>query len=68
MGQQKYEAQACFILSKTPRLLDKPSPCLGEHNEYVFKELLKMTDDEIAEYIIDGGVTTEFTGSISSSF
>ncbi len=68
MGKQKYEAQACFIMSKTPRLLDRPSPCLGEHNEYVFKELLKMTDDEIAEAIIDGGVTTEFTQKISSSF
>jgi benzylsuccinate CoA-transferase BbsF subunit len=68
MGKQKYEAQVCFIMSKTPRLLDKPSPCLGEHNEYVFKDLLKMTDDEIAEYIIAGGITTEFTEQISSSF
>jgi benzylsuccinate CoA-transferase BbsF subunit len=68
MGKQKYEAQACFILSETPRYIDKPSPCLGEHNEYVFKELLKMTDDEIAESIISGGVTTEFTEKITSSF
>jgi benzylsuccinate CoA-transferase BbsF subunit len=68
MGQQKYEAQACFIMSETPRLLDRPSPCLGEHNEYVFKELLKMTDDEVADYIISGGITTEFTEQISSSF
>lgn len=68
MGKQKYAAQACFTMSKTPRLLDRPSPSLGEHNEYVFKELLKMTDDEIAEYIINGGITTEFTEQISSSF
>jgi crotonobetainyl-CoA:carnitine CoA-transferase CaiB-like acyl-CoA transferase len=68
MGEQKYEAQACFILSKTPRELHMPSPCVGEHNEYVFKELLKMSDDEIAENIIDGSITTEFTGKISSSF
>jgi hypothetical protein len=45
-----------------------PSPCVGEHNEYVFKELLGMSDDEIAEYIIDGSITTEMEGSISSSF
>jgi len=68
MGNQKFEAQACFILSKTPRLLDKPSPCIGEHNEYVFKEFLKMTDDEIAEHIIDGSITTEFTEKIISTF
>jgi crotonobetainyl-CoA:carnitine CoA-transferase CaiB-like acyl-CoA transferase len=68
MGQQKFEAQACFILSKTPRLLDRPSPCIGEHNEYVFKEFLKMTDEEIAEHIIDGSVTTEVTEKIISTF
>jgi crotonobetainyl-CoA:carnitine CoA-transferase CaiB-like acyl-CoA transferase len=25
-----------------------PAPLLGEHNDYVFKELLGMTDSEIA--------------------
>lgn len=68
MGMQKYEAQGCFLLSKTPREIKTPSPTVGEHNEYVFKELLKMSDDEIAEFIIDGSITTEFIGSISSSF
>jgi crotonobetainyl-CoA:carnitine CoA-transferase CaiB-like acyl-CoA transferase len=68
MGRQKYEAQACFILSKTPRELTMPSPCVGEHNEYVFKELLKMTDEEIAEHLIDGSITTEFVGRMTSSF
>jgi crotonobetainyl-CoA:carnitine CoA-transferase CaiB-like acyl-CoA transferase len=24
------------------------APCLGEHNDYVFKDLLGMTDSEIA--------------------
>ena len=62
MGEQLYEMQSCFILSKTPRQIKRPSPCLGEHNEYVFKELLKMTDDEIAEHIIDGSITTELPG------
>ena len=48
-----YPQQADFILSKTPRETTRPSPCLGEHNEYVYKELLGMTDDEIAEHIVD---------------
>jgi crotonobetainyl-CoA:carnitine CoA-transferase CaiB-like acyl-CoA transferase len=68
MGTQKFEPQACFILSKTPRQLTMPSPCLGEHNEYVFKELLGMSDDEIAEHIINGSITTEMAGPMKSTF
>jgi benzylsuccinate CoA-transferase BbsF subunit len=34
-------------------------PALGEHNEYVFKTLLDMTDDEIADAYVDGGITTD---------
>lgn len=68
MGRQMYYYQPCFILSKTPRDIHMPSPCVGEHNEYVFKELLGMNDDEIADHIIDGSITTEFTTKISSSF
>jgi crotonobetainyl-CoA:carnitine CoA-transferase CaiB-like acyl-CoA transferase len=45
-----------------------PSPCLGEHNEYVFKELLGMSDDEIAEHIIDGSITTEMAGPMNTTF
>lgn len=59
MGSPAYEQQACFILSKTPRELNMPSPCLGQHNEYVYKELLGLSDDEIAEHIVDGSITTE---------
>jgi crotonobetainyl-CoA:carnitine CoA-transferase CaiB-like acyl-CoA transferase len=58
MGTPSYPQQANFILSKTPRETNRPSPCLGEHNEYVYKELLGMTDDEIAEHIVDGSITT----------
>jgi benzylsuccinate CoA-transferase BbsF subunit len=68
MGKQKYEAQACFILSKTPREIIDPSPCVGEHNEYVFKDLIGMSDDELADHIIDGSITTEVVGGMTSSF
>jgi crotonobetainyl-CoA:carnitine CoA-transferase CaiB-like acyl-CoA transferase len=67
MGEQLYEMQSCFILSKTPRQIKRPSPCLGQHNEYVFKELLKMTDDEISEHIIDGSITTELAQPFKAS-
>jgi crotonobetainyl-CoA:carnitine CoA-transferase CaiB-like acyl-CoA transferase len=68
MGVQKFEPQGGFIMSKTPRVIDRPSPCVGEHNEYVFKELLGMTDDEIADHIIDGSITTEMPGPMNITF
>ena len=36
-------------MSKTPLGIRKPPPCLGEHNDYVFKEVMGMSDDEIAQ-------------------
>ncbi|MFC1971608.1 CaiB/BaiF CoA transferase family protein [Chloroflexota bacterium] len=58
MGRQAFESLSCYILSKTPREVTKPSPCIGEHNIHVFKDLLGMTEDEIADYIADGSITT----------
>ena len=68
MGTQKFEPQSGFILSRTPREVKRPSPLLGEHNEYVFKELLGMSDDEIAEHIIDGSITTQMEGPLVTTF
>ncbi|MFC1909796.1 CaiB/BaiF CoA transferase family protein [Chloroflexota bacterium] len=59
IGEAAFQQQADFILSKTPREVSRPSPCMGEHNEYVYKELLGMTDDELAECIASGCITTE---------
>ena len=67
MGRQSFEPQSSFILSKTPRRIKSPSPCLGEHNELVFKTLLGMADDEIAEHIADGSITTELAGQFKVS-
>jgi len=44
-----------FILSKCPGELER-APLIGEHNEYVLKEILGITDEEIAELIIAGVV------------
>jgi crotonobetainyl-CoA:carnitine CoA-transferase CaiB-like acyl-CoA transferase len=67
MGRQSYEPQSSFVLSKTPRRIERPSPCLGEHNGFVFKTLLGMTDDEIAGHIEDGSITTELPGQFKVS-
>jgi benzylsuccinate CoA-transferase BbsF subunit len=47
-----------FRLSQTPDNQFR-APCLGEHNEYVFKELLGLPDNVIADALIEGGITTE---------
>ena len=47
-----------FKLSKTPDR-QRTSPCLGEHNAYVYGELLGYSDDEIADMLIEGVITTE---------
>jgi benzylsuccinate CoA-transferase BbsF subunit len=41
-------------LSKTPARLQRPSPCLGEHTEYICRELLEMSLEEYDQYLIDG--------------
>lgn len=42
-----------FMLSKTPCEV-KRAPLLGEHNQYILKEILGLSDEEIAELVIDG--------------
>jgi hypothetical protein len=32
---------------------------MGEHNEYVLREILGYSDDEIAEFLIEGAITTD---------
>jgi benzylsuccinate CoA-transferase BbsF subunit len=38
-------------MSKTPaRIVSRP-PLMGEHNEYVFRELLGMSEDKLAQLV-----------------
>ncbi len=48
-----------YRLSATPARVSKAAPCLGEDNEYVYKEILGYSDDEIAELLVEGVITTE---------
>ena len=48
----------CYTLSESPWKLYKAGPGLGEDNEYIFKEVLQLTDDEVADAFADGSVTT----------
>jgi len=46
-------ARPSFLLSESPCEL-KRAPLMSEHNEYVLKELLGMSDEEVAELVIEG--------------
>jgi crotonobetainyl-CoA:carnitine CoA-transferase CaiB-like acyl-CoA transferase len=45
-------------LSKTPYKL-RSAPMIGQHNEYVLKDVLGLSDDEIMEMLIEGVITTD---------
>lgn len=53
IGKNQLEAQA-FNLSKSPRKLRMPAPCMGEHTECVCREILKLSDEEFVGLIADG--------------
>jgi len=36
-------------MSQTPSTVRRPPPCLGEHNPYVYKQLLNVSDEEYAK-------------------
>jgi benzylsuccinate CoA-transferase BbsF subunit len=41
-------------LSLTPARLFRESPSLGEHNEYICRDILGMSQDEFDQYLVDG--------------
>jgi len=50
-----YEAlNTAYVLSRTPSEIRLPSPCIGEHSEYVCRELLGMSDEEFVELLNEG--------------
>ncbi len=44
---------------RTPAHVRLPAPCFGEHNDYVFRGLLGLSDDEIADLERDGVTARE---------
>jgi benzylsuccinate CoA-transferase BbsF subunit len=53
MGLRTYDGPS-FRLSKTPAELTRAAPCLGEDNEYVYKEIVGLSDEEFIELLADG--------------
>jgi crotonobetainyl-CoA:carnitine CoA-transferase CaiB-like acyl-CoA transferase len=52
MGLRTYDGPS-FRLSKTPGELTKAAPCLGEDNEYVYKDIVGLSDEEFIELLAD---------------
>ncbi len=50
MGTYPHERSSA-ILSKSPGGLTMPAPCIGEHNHYVYTELLGMTEEEYTQLL-----------------
>jgi len=45
---------ASMVLSETPAHASSPSPCMGEHNEYILTKILGKTDEEFVELLAAG--------------
>jgi len=58
IGIHHYHMPA-YRLSKTPAQLYKASPCLGGDNEFVYKQILGYSDEEVTQFLLDGVITTE---------
>jgi crotonobetainyl-CoA:carnitine CoA-transferase CaiB-like acyl-CoA transferase len=59
-GTHRYPA-APFTMSETPLQIRRGPVRLGEDNEYVYKTLLKFTDEEYAELQAAGHIGTEYS-------
>ncbi len=50
IGEQTVVAPP-WKLSETPAEITRPSPLMGEHNQYVFGNLLSMSESEIQNLV-----------------
>jgi benzylsuccinate CoA-transferase BbsF subunit len=45
-----------MVLSRTPAQAAAPSPCIGEHNEYILTKILGKTDAEFKKLLAEGAL------------
>jgi len=53
-----------FRMSKTPNRLRLPPVMLGEHNEYVYKQVIEVSDDEYEKLVKEGHIGTDYVPEI----
>jgi crotonobetainyl-CoA:carnitine CoA-transferase CaiB-like acyl-CoA transferase len=56
MGEHPYLSTS-YSLSETPSDVRTSAPLLGEHNEFVLKELLGMSEEEYVDALLGGFLT-----------
>ncbi len=57
-GTHRYPGVS-WRMSRTPGRLRLHAPCFGEHNHYIFGELLGMSDEELSRLADDGVTASE---------
>ena len=67
IGEHSYHAPA-YLLSETPCEIKSAAPTLGQDNDYVYKEVLGLTDDDIADMLAEGVITTEYDAPFKSTW
>ena len=58
IGPHAYNAPA-YRLSRTPCSIDRAAPCLGQHNDRVYREMLGQSEQEIATLRAEGVITSD---------
>ncbi len=51
-------------MSQTPNHLRRPPCRLGEHNEYVYQQVLKVSDEEYAQLEREGHIGMDYAPEI----
>ncbi|MDO8568299.1 MAG: CoA transferase [Dehalococcoidales bacterium] len=59
-----------YKLSRTPCRITKPGPGLGEDNWFVYREILGYSEDEVADMLAKGVITTEadIVGAVKGTY
>jgi crotonobetainyl-CoA:carnitine CoA-transferase CaiB-like acyl-CoA transferase len=60
-GTHRYPGML-WKMSRTPGSIRSPACCLGEHNDYVYWELLGLSDAEIARLRQEGHIGDTYVG------
>jgi crotonobetainyl-CoA:carnitine CoA-transferase CaiB-like acyl-CoA transferase len=53
-----------YRLPETPATVHQPPVAMGEHNEYVYKQVIGVTDDEYARLEAAGHISMDFDSSV----
>ncbi|MFC1971569.1 CaiB/BaiF CoA transferase family protein, partial [Chloroflexota bacterium] len=67
IGRHAYQNEA-IRFSKSPPEFRKAGPCIGEDNEYIYKDILGLSDDDISNLLAEGTITTDLDTPTVSSY